>query len=295
MVLIIADIIVGLLGLLLAHYLSRPPELRTLRLSQLILVPAGTVIGFNLLVHARDGGGLGTSINTTAYVGVAGFMAVLLAPNIAFLCGQRFCDFLDPMDWTPLLQEIELRPIQRMIDRDQFHDALDELEKLLKTHKPTYEALLLKTKLLYHFGSVDETMSVLLEMIRLSKSVPQQMSVMESIGTLAGKFQPSQKLVAHGRRLINIDHELVLFPTDSDDRSVYRVIAPGAYEVEGMLRADSPWLALSGENWGNATLCWQAVEQMESAKSRKSLLGAIARMHQAISSRLTGRRAGNSR
>src|SRR5258708_6756854 len=124
MALIIADIVVGSLGFLLAYLLSRPPELRPLRLSQLILVPAGTILGFNLLAHARGLVGVANFENGTMYVAVTGFMGVLLAPNIAFHLGQRFCNFLDPQDWTPLVQEIKLRPIQRMIERDQYHEAL---------------------------------------------------------------------------------------------------------------------------------------------------------------------------
>ena len=48
--------------------------------------------------------------------------------------------------------------IQRLIDKDQFHPALTELDELLKKHKPTYEALLLKAKLLNHLGglSIDD-------------------------------------------------------------------------------------------------------------------------------------------
>ena len=112
------------------------------------------------------------------------FLVLLLAPNIAYLCGVGLSNFLDPQDWTSAEEEIALRPIRRLIDKDNYRQALGELDELLKKHKPTYEAVLTKAKLLHHIGRVDETVAALLSLIELSHSTAQQLAVMEMLAFL---------------------------------------------------------------------------------------------------------------
>ena len=215
MLLILTYITIAGLGLLVAHLLSRAPELQPLRLSQLILVPAAMMAGFYLLPRHAGRYNLGDLQNFIEYLAIAGFIAMLLAPNIAFHFGAAVSNFIDPHDWTPSEEEIALRPIQKMIDRDQFQEALAELDQLLKKHKPTYEALLLKSKLLHHFSSVDETVATLLRMIPLSHSTPQQLAVMEALAAMENQLpSPSKPFVPKMRR-VRICHELVLFPDRS--------------------------------------------------------------------------------
>src|SRR5580658_10379601 len=188
-------------GLLIAHFISSPPELRSMRLSQLIFVPVGTVL---FVYFLPDGSGSSTAGvgEFMCFLGVLGFLIVLLVPNIAFLCGATMSNFLDPQDWTSADEEIALRPIRQMIDKDQYNEALGDLDELLKKHKPTYEALLLKAKLLHHFGSVDETVATLLGLIELSQSTAQQLVVMEFLTLLAGHHQDPPRPLAAGTRRI---------------------------------------------------------------------------------------------
>jgi len=288
---ILSYIIVGGIGLLIAHFLSRAPELRLMRLSQLILVPAILMFAFYLLPssHGRpeitDIGGL------MVFSAAAVLLGIVLGPNIAFHCGSALCGFLDPHDWTPLEEEIALRPIQRLIDRDQTQQALEELDELLKKHKPTYEALLLKSKLLHHFGSVQETAATLLKMIELSRTTQQQLAVMDALAALPDQYQNAPKLPAPGVRRVQIRHELVLFPIGSVDRSSHKEIPPGSYKVEEIISGKQRWLRLAGEDWGNAEMCWEAIQETDTPKTPlQNFLEPIAGMHRVITKILQGER-----
>lgn len=288
---ILSYIIIGGVGLLIAHFLSRAPELHLMRLSQLILVPATLMFAFYLLPSSNgypvisDIGGL------MVFMATAGFLALLLGPNIAFHCGSALCGFLDPHDWTPHEEEIALRPIQRLIDRDQTQQALEELDGLLKKHQPTYEALLLKSKLLHHFGSVQETTATLLKMIELSRTTQQQLAIMDALAALPDQFQNPPKPPAPGVRRAQIRHQLVLFPIGSAGQSAHREIPPGSYEVEEIVSGKRRWLKLVGEDWGNAEMCWEAVLETEAQKTpHRSFLEPIAGMHRAITKILQGQR-----
>lgn len=288
----ILSIIAGGVGLLLAHLLSRPVELQRLRLSQLVLVPVAMAGAVWLLPMHRGRFNLGDLQNFIQYLFIAAFLAVLLAPNIAYHVGIGFTNLIDPHDWTPLDEEIALRPIQRMIDREQYQEALAELDQLLAKHKPTYEALLLKSKLLHHFSSVDETMATLMQMIRLSNSTHQQFSVMEALATLEGELPNSAGPFIQQKRRIRIDHELLLFPEDSTNLSVHETIPPGDYDVEDAVHGTQRWYKLPGKNLGNAKMCWEAVEEKCAAKPEEpahKFLQPIARMHRAISDAIAGR------
>ncbi len=289
---ILSCIVAAGLGLLVAHLLSRPEELRPLRLSQLILVPAAMVGAVCLLPRHAGRATLGDLQNFIQYLFIAAFVAVLLAPNIAYYVGIGFSNVIDPHDWTPLEEEIALRPIAKMIDKDRFQEALAKLDGLLEKHKPTYEALLLKSKLLHHFSSVDETVATLLEMIPLSHSTDQQLSVMEALATLENQLQNPAMPFIPGTRRIRTRHEFVLFPAETIDRSAHETIPPGEYEVEETLRGTQRWLKLAGRNLGNAQMCWEAVQETVSENSESSavrFLRPIARMHQTISNAFTGR------
>jgi tetratricopeptide (TPR) repeat protein len=263
-------------GLLIAHMISRAPELRSMRLSQLILIPAGLVLCVSL---PGDIPGL------VAFVAILGFLILLTTPNIAYYCGVGLSNFLVPQDWTSADEEIALRPIRRLIDKDQNIQAFDELEELLGRYKPTYEARLLQAKLLYHFGRVNETVAALLSLIELSQSTAQQLTVMELLASLENQHRPSPKPSLPGVRRIQTRHELVLFQTDGGASPLHKAIPPGSYLVEEISRGNRRWLNLAGEDWGNAEMCWEAVRSTErpvGARPGKSLLRRIARMHQAI-------------
>ena len=241
-----AYVLAALGGLLFAHLISRAPELRSLRLSQLLFVPLGFVMAVHFL-PAGGGSSAGGDIGQfVCFLAVLLFLIVLLVPNLAYHWGVGLSNLLDPQDWTPIEEEIALRPIRRFIDKDDFTQALSDLDALLQKHRPTYEALLIKAKLLYHFGSVDETVATLLRLIGLSKTTPQQLAVMEMLAVLEEHHQVPAKPLAPGRRRFPIQHELVLFPIAADSAASHQEIPPGDYEVEETFHRNHRWLKLAG-------------------------------------------------
>ncbi len=289
---ILAYLLAAGAGVLLAYFISRPPELRVMRLSQLLFVPAAMAAAVYFLPDARGSSAVLEMGRFTCFLAVLGFLALLLSPNIAHYCGAGLSNFLDPQDWTSAGEEIALRPIRRLIDKDQCLQALAELDELLRTRKPTYESLLTRAKLLHHFGRVDETVATLLGLIELSQTTEQQLAVMELLALL-GEHRPSApKTPAPGARTMRIDHELVLFQTAGDAAPLHKEIPPGAYQVEEILHRNHLWLKLAGEDWGNAQICWEAVlavPRQAGAPARKNLFRQIARMHQAVSIAIKGK------
>jgi thioredoxin-like negative regulator of GroEL len=286
---VIVDIIAAGAGALIAWLLTRAPELRGWRLSQMILVAGGFATASWLLRQTRGEPDMGAGIVLIVIIVLTAF---LLAPNIAFYCGVGLSNFLDPLDWTPAEEKIALRPIRRLIDNDQFYQAVGDLEALLEKHQPTYEALILHAKLLHHFGRLDATAAALLRAIQLSHTAEQQLTVMELLAALEDRLPAAPKPAAPGTRRINIRHELALFPPGAADRLQQRFIPPGDYEVEEMIHGREVWLKLAGEDWGNAKACWEAVLEIPApaaAPSRKGIFWQIGRMHQAISVALKGK------
>lgn len=273
-------------GFAVAHFISRAPELRTMRLSQLVLVPVLFVVAAHLIAQPRAHSQIEGMANFIAFAGVMGFLAVLLAPNIAYHCGAALSNFLDPTDWTPEEEEIALRPIQHLIDRNRYHEALTDLKLLLVTHKPTYEARLMAAKLLHHCGQLDESVSSLVSLIELSQTTPQQLAAMELLALLEEYHHeklPSGKADT-GR--IQIRHELVLFPISEQAVEPYKLIAPGTHDVESLFHRNHRWLKLKGSEWGNAEMCWRSIEGSPGAPEaapRRSVFRHVARLHQSIS------------
>jgi len=286
---IISDIIAGGLGFLVAHYLSRAPELRPMRLSQLIFLPLAFIAVVSVSPDPSQGVAAAMS-SFLIFIFIMVFIAAMIAPNIAFMFGSAFSNFIDPLDWTTEEEEVALRPINRLIDRDRYEDALDELEALLKTHKPSYEAFHVHAKLLNHFQRFDETVATLLRMIPLSKTTQQQLIAMELLDGLAGQQVSPAKPFEAGARPVRITHELVLFNVQSKCRTEHMVISPGQYGVSEIIVGRSRWLVLNDQPWGNAETCWESVRETQAvAPPKRGLLYQIARMHQTFVFGLKGK------
>jgi tetratricopeptide (TPR) repeat protein len=278
-------------GVLIAHYISRAPDLRSMRLSQLVFVPSAMV----LCVYFAASGDMAGFIS---FLVVLIFLVLLLAPNIAYHCGAALSNFLDPQDWTPAEEEIALRPIQLLVDKGNYRQALAELDALLKKHIPTYEAVLIKARLLHHIGRVDETVAALLSLIALSNSTAQQLAVMEMIAFLEENQQDPPNPPTSGTRRLQIHHELVLFQTTDETSPLHKEIAPGIYEVEEIVYRKRRWLKLAGEDWGNAQMCWEAIlasHRPPAQPPKKGLFWQIARMHQTITTAIRGKPRRQSR
>jgi len=283
------DIVAAGAGALLAWLLTRAPELRGWRLSQMILVAGGFAAVSWLLRQTHGKPDMSADV---AIILIIVLTAFLLAPNIAFYCGVGLSNFLDPLDWTPAEEELALRPIRRLIDNDRFYQAAGDLEALLQKRRPTYEALVLHAKLHHHFARWDAAAAALLRAIPFSHTVEQQLTVMELLAALEERLPVAPGPPVPGTRRINLRHELALFPPAAADRSQYKVIPPGDYEVGEIIHGRQAWLKLAGEDWGNAKECWEAVRDIPAplaAPPRKGLFWRIGRMHQAISLALKGK------
>jgi len=278
-------------GVAIAHFISRAPELRSMRLSQFVFVPAAMVVGVYFLPDT-EGSQAAEMGKLTCFLAVLIFLVLLLAPNIAYHFGAGLSNFLDSYDWTPTEEEIALRPIRLLIDKDSYRQALAELDGLLEKHKPTYEAVLIKAKLLHHIGRVDETVATLPALIALSQSTAQQLAVMELLDFLEAAHPDPPKPPAPGARRVEIDHELVLFALSGEGVTPHKVIPPGTYEIEETIHRNRRWLKLAGDDWGNAEMWWEALLSIHSppgAPPKKGLLWQIARTHQAITHAIKGK------
>jgi thioredoxin-like negative regulator of GroEL len=271
-------------GVLIAHYISRAPELRAMRLSQLVLIPLCMVAS----VYARSIGGLPGFVIFLVPLMV---LVVLLAPNIAHHIGWGLMNFLEAPDWTPTEEEIALRPIRKLIDRENYRQALGELDELLKNHKPTYEAVLLRAKLLNHIGRTDETVTTLLSLIALSNGPEQQMAVMENLFFLEQENQTPPVAISEKRRF-EIYRELMLFQTTGEDLKIHKEIPPGWYQIEAVVHRNRRWLKLVGEDWGNDERCWEAISAehrpVEDAP-KKSVFAPVVRFHESVTMALRGK------
>jgi thioredoxin-like negative regulator of GroEL len=293
MISILMSILAAALGFTIAYFLSRAPELRPFRLSQLIFVPLAMVTALNLLPSAHGRYVAGDLQNFIYYVGVAGFVAVLMGPNIAHYCGLALSNFIDPHDWKPSEEEIDLRPVQRLIDREQHGEALTLLDSLLKIHKATFEALLLKTRLLYNFQNVPDTLDTLLKMLPLSKSTAQRVAVMEGLVAIQNQSPRPRQSPNRERRIVRIQHELLVLPLGAKNVAVHADIPPGVYEVEPVFEGPQCWLQLAGETWGNFEMCWDAVQIPDAppeiaAGPTNPFLAWIASMHRKVGYALAG-------
>jgi thioredoxin-like negative regulator of GroEL len=203
----------------------------------------------------------GMICNVLILAAMSSGLVYLLATNLGGIGATSLTNFLDRPDWTPASEEIALRPILRLIDEIRERQALAELEELLAKHQPTYEALLLKAKLLYHVGGGADTAAALLQLIELSKTTQQQLAVMDLLAQLEDLQPPETKPLAPGTRRLSLHHELILFPPDAKDRSLHKTIPAGDYEVGEIPHGNRRWLKLAAEDWGNAQICWEAVQQ----------------------------------
>jgi hypothetical protein len=173
-------------SILMAFLMTTPLELRHLRVIQMVLLPCLLMAMRYLMMpapastHANEP----ASVAFLRYLPLAMTVAALLGANIAYFCARVVEGTIDPHDWTPQEEELAMAPVRRLVQEDRYREALEALEKLLSRHKPTYEALLLKAKLLNHFGQSLPARQTLLSMLRLTRSAAQQTAVMQGLREL---------------------------------------------------------------------------------------------------------------
>lgn len=289
---IISNIFAAAFGFVLVHFLTRAPELRPLRLVQSIFVPLLFMAAVSLLPDpATSPGGIAAVGQVIMFAAVIVLIGVIIAPNIGHICGSGLMDFLENADWTPLEEEIALRPIRQLIDKDQFQEAHDELEEILKTHKATYEALHLRAKLQNFFQHYDEARAALLQMLPLSNTPDQQWVVFELLATLEEHDKAPSDTAEPGARPIRITHELVLLDATGKEPTARKTIPPGEYEIEEILQGRRRWLLLKGQTWGNAGSCWEAMQKpAEPPPPKKGFFYQVVRVQDMFTHALKRRR-----
>jgi len=79
-------------------------------------------------------------------------------------------------------------------------------------------------------------------------------------------------------RKITIHKSLTVFPADTGNLKLYKVLPVGSYDTETapnpIKKTGEVWLKVAGESWGNAKACWESaaepLEQMARAPEPKS-------------------------
>jgi tetratricopeptide (TPR) repeat protein len=170
-------------GLTIGFIGTMPSDLRRLRLMQMVLVP---VLLSGMYFQIPKGPlAVEDLLAFLLYLWPLGMLAALLAPNIAWFCGYGIQSAIDPQDWTSCDEEIVLKPVNQLIEREDYQAAYKTLEDLLERHRPTYHALLLRAKLQYHFGKIKQARQTLLKMIELAQHPDQQLAAMRLYHELA--------------------------------------------------------------------------------------------------------------
>ncbi len=278
-------------GLLLAWFLTRAPELRFLRLAQFIFLPISFVAALAVLPEPSGHASVEDIGAFVMFLGIMGFIIILIVPNVSHLLGAAVCDLLETNDWSSENEEITLKPVQRLIDKDRYQDAFEELEALLKQYKPSFNALLLKAKLLNQFQRYNEVEAALLQMLRLSGTARQQLTVIELLASLEAHQKGVLERPEPGRRPWRINRPLVLVKTGSADFSDYKEIPAGEYAVEEAANGRRCWLVLPGEPWGNAKACWEAVRETGRMRSavKKGFFYHVARTQGRLAQAIRGK------
>lgn len=265
-------------GVVLSRCLASVPEARRANFTQLVIVLGS--LAASIYVSSFAG-----MVTLTCVLAGVGFIIMFLMRQVTNFGGTTFINLLDQQDWTPADEEIALRPIRQLVDRENYRQALGELDQILKTHKPTYEAVLLKAKLLNHIGRVPDAKTALLSLIGLSNSPAQQLAVMEMLASLDQDQPELPNAPTNGARRIEICHELILFQMPEGDPTSHKQIPPGSYEVQEIVHRNQRWLKLKGEDFGNAEICWNAILGQNRPVAQPAATGffqRLARMGQSI-------------
>jgi hypothetical protein len=107
---------------------------------------------------------------------------------------------------------------------------------------------------------------------------------MQMLAFLDENNQESPRAPASGTRRIEIGHDLILFRTSGDDPPLQREIPPGSHEVVEIVHRKRIWLKLSGEDFGNAAICWEAIPPVNRPSPAPPNKGFLSKMAIAINS-----------
>jgi hypothetical protein len=153
------------IGVVLGFVATLPDELRLLRQAQMLLSPillcciARACLKFGRLFPDKA---LSAVILVSAIVGTV----VTFAPNFIWLFRSltHRTDF--QFEGRYIDEEEHLQPIRNLVEAEQYPQALERLETLLKTHRPDFPALHLLAQLYHKLNKNKRAERCLLFMIR---------------------------------------------------------------------------------------------------------------------------------
>jgi hypothetical protein len=173
-----------LVGLIVGHGATNPPDLRRLRPFQTLLLPAmlcAIYTPWSNLAPPLSHGALRALLVLAASLS----LFLTLAPNLIWLfrslsqetVGRQYGPYLD--------EERHLAPIRRLVEADNYEAACQRLEAQLRTHRADFPALLLMAQLYHHLKKNKKAERCLLVMIRTAPGDEEQLATMRLYHQLA--------------------------------------------------------------------------------------------------------------
>jgi len=137
------------IGVLLGFVATLPYELRLLRPAQMLLFP------ILLCCMWRGWIKFGPSFGDKALSGVLLLTAsigliVTLVPNLTWLFRSLTQRTLFRLEGRYIDEDDHLQPIRKQVEADQYQEACERLEALLKTHRADFRSLVLLVQLYHH-------------------------------------------------------------------------------------------------------------------------------------------------
>jgi hypothetical protein len=161
------------IGVALGFIATLPYELRLLRPAQMVLFPV------LLCCMCRGWVKFGPNFSDKALSGVLLLatsigLIVTLVPNLTWLFRSLSQRTPFRLEGRYIDEEDHLQPIRKLVEADQYQEACNQLEALLKTHRPDFPALVLLVQL-YHQLKKDKRAEQCLQFMMRSASTDDEL------------------------------------------------------------------------------------------------------------------------
>jgi hypothetical protein len=182
----IAYLVVVLAGAVAAWRATQPPQLRWLRIFQMLLLP----VLFCAVFRGVAGlvfGTLHPVIAVPLLLTAAASLFLTLAPNLVWsFQSSRLESLTAPRRKPQLLDDTHLQPIRQLIDGQQFGQACARFEILLKSHRGDFPQIRLLTQLYHQLKRNKQAERSALQMIGLARNISEQLTAMHFYHELTG-------------------------------------------------------------------------------------------------------------